>query len=211
MEYVESPSPLLRCGGGTDMPPSDDVDPLGEEAALMAATARGLFESGSYSGGGIAQATRRALDTQFVGAPHTGMIYTPPSYSDHVAVSLLMKDDLLDRVGSLDLIGDAPTRRAQPHKRQKSISSFFSSGLTSLSSSNGVPPPRSVAGAGEKRTAMSQETVKVAPKKKSLHSFFGSTNALARSENGSSGGINLSSNRRPSAVSYTHLTLPTKA
>jgi hypothetical protein len=59
------------------------VDP-----ALMAATACGLFESGSYAGGGIAPATRRALDTQFVGVPHTGMVYTPPGYSDHIAVSL---------------------------------------------------------------------------------------------------------------------------
>jgi hypothetical protein len=180
------------------MPSNDDVDPLGEEAALMAATARGLYESGSYAGGGIAPATRRALDAQFVGAPHTGMIYTPPSYSDHVAVSLLMTDDFSVRVGRLDLIGDAPTRRAQPHKRQKSISSFFSSDSTTSSSSNGFPLPRSGAGAGAgyKRTATSQETAKVAAKKKSLHSFFGNTNAVARNENISAGGTNPSSNRK---------------
>ena len=213
MEYVEplpppgvdgqSPPPLLRCGGRD---PPEDCDALGEEAALMAATACGLFESGSYAGGGIAPATRRALDTQFVGAPHTGMIYTPPGYSDHVAVSLLMRDALSDRVGRLDLMGDAPTRRAQPHKRQTSISSFFSSGgSTSMSSSSnaGVPPRSVTSAAGEKRTVSNEETATKAalPKKKSLHSFFGNcNNAVVGNENGPAlaGVTKPSSDRRPS-------------
>merc|ERR1719491_2655108 len=49
----------LRCG--KELHPN----PLGEEAALMAATAGGLFQAGSFAGGGIADATKRALDTQF--------------------------------------------------------------------------------------------------------------------------------------------------
>jgi hypothetical protein len=213
MEYVEplpppgvndhSPPPLLRCGGRD---PPEDYDTLGEEAALMAATACGLFESGSYAGGGIALATRRALDTQFVGAPHTGMIYTPPGYSDHIAVSLLMRDALSDRVGRLDLMGDAPTRRAQPHKMQRPISAFFSSGgSTSMSSSlNAGVPPRSVTGAaGEKRAVSNEKTATKAapPMKKSLHSFFGNcNNAVVGNENGpaSAGVTKPSSNRRPS-------------
>ncbi|KAL3810016.1 hypothetical protein ACHAXA_006131 [Cyclostephanos tholiformis] len=176
MEYVEPLPPLppndvgcrsmslLRCGGrDASHPKYVDVDPMGEEAALMAATACGLFESGTYTGGGIAPATRMALDTQFVGKPHTGILYTPPSYSDHVAVSLLMKDDLLsNRIGTSDLIDDGPTRKAQPHKRQRPISSFFSSGgmtstsSSSLSSCNGFPPS-SIAVSGEKRSTISGE------------------------------------------------------
>jgi hypothetical protein len=205
MEYVEPLPPLppndvgcrsmslLRCGGrDASHPKYVDVDPMGEEAALMAATACGLFESGTYTGGGIAPATRMALDTQFVGKPHTGILYTPPSYSDHVAVSLLMKDDLLsNRIGTSDLIDDGPTRKAQPHKRQRPISSFFSSGgmtstsSSSLSSCNGFPPS-SIAVSGEKRSTISGEMSEVAgPRKKSLHSFFGNSNS-----NNSTGNVN---------------------
>jgi hypothetical protein len=173
----------------------------------MAATACGLFESGSYAGGGIAPATRRALDTQFVGVPHTGMVYTPPGYSDHIAVSLLMKDSLLsDRVGTLDLIDDVHTRKAQPHKRQRSISSFFSSGGTgstsSLSSSNGYPTLSAVAVAGEKRTLNSREMSKAtAPKKKSMHSFFGNSNNAGNvNESASAGGTKSSSSKKPAVA-----------
>lgn len=226
MEYVE-PLPastpddvggttmsLLRCGGRDASHPKnayvDPLDPLGEEAALMAATACGLFESGSYAGGGIAPPTKRALDTQFIGVPHTGMVYTPPGYSDHIAVSLLMKDGLLsDRVGTLDLIDDAPTRKAQPHKRQRSISSFFSSGGTastsSLSSSNGLAPRLATNIAGEKRTLSDREMPKTttAPKKKSLHSFFGNPNNNSLGNvNGSAlaGGTKSSSHKKPTVA-----------
>lgn len=127
MKFVEpSDGKSLRCGI------DQDIDPLGKEAALSAATANGLFEPGSFAGGGIAIATKRALDTQF-GLAHTGMIYTPPSYSDHIAVSLLMKESFRELIGTLDLLNDAPTRNAQPHKKQRSISSFF---VSSSSSSN---------------------------------------------------------------------------
>lgn len=68
-----------------------DEDPLTEEAALAAATARGKFQPVSFEGGGIVEASQEALDTQF-GPRHTGMIYTPPSYSDHIAISLLLAD-----------------------------------------------------------------------------------------------------------------------
>ena len=55
------------------------------------------------------------------------IIYTPPNYSDHVAVSLLLdsffqkdfvKNSKIDRK-------DAETKKSQPHMTQKSISDFF--------------------------------------------------------------------------------------
>merc|ERR1712183_774399 len=130
MEMIQSnEGQTLRCG--REQP---HETPLGEEAALMAATANGMFEGGSFAGGGIAAATKRALDTQFGdGKPHTGLIYTPPSYSDHIAVSLLMKDDFRDYVGQLKLGNDSLTRKAQPHKKQRSIASFFGNTKGSLS------------------------------------------------------------------------------
>ena len=111
----------LRTAGSTH-------DPLGETAALCAATANGGFQPVPFEGNGILEATQVALDSQF-GPSHSGIIYTPPSFSDHVAVSLLMDESSCRR----DLIlneQDKATRKAQPHKAQKSIASFFSGGAS---------------------------------------------------------------------------------
>ena len=203
MEYVEQPPQdgrLLRCGGGRDdndvvsplltnngVRRKKPVDPLSATAALMAATACGLFKSGSFAGGGIASATRRALDTQFVGVPHSGMIYTPPSYSDHIAVSLLLKDDItlnhhtIDSSNKLELMNDASTRKAQPHKRQRSISSFFSSGGTSTAASTSFSSMASSTvlqpDAGVKRQHISSSE-DISKAKKGLYSFFGKSNTV---------------------------------
>lgn len=107
----------LRTGGSMH-------DPLGEEAAICAATANGEFEPVSFEGNGIIEATQAALDTQF-GLQHSGMIYTPPSFSDHIGVSLLMEASFCPRDLQLDE-KDRATRKAQPHKAQTTISSFFS-------------------------------------------------------------------------------------
>jgi len=78
----------------------------------------------------MVEATRDALDSQF-GVPHTGHIYTPPTFSDHIAVSVLFHDDVMpDRHQKLQ--NDAATRKAQPHKQQKSIASFFQQAETAM-------------------------------------------------------------------------------
>ena len=108
--------PSLRCGATMD-------NPLGERAALCAATANGAFRPVSFEGEGIGAASQDALDSQF-GAPHTGIIYTPPSFSDHVGVSILLDEAFSQR----DLVlneKSAATRKSQPHKMQKSIASFL--------------------------------------------------------------------------------------
>ena len=107
---------LLRCA-------NFEGDPMSEEAAFHAATASGMFKGSSFEGGGIAAASQTALDTQF-GTSHTGIVYTPPSYSDHIATSLVFKDSFVDTSLELDE-SDAATKKAQPHKKQKSIASFF--------------------------------------------------------------------------------------
>ncbi len=147
----------LRCGT------EQHIHPLGTEAALSAATANGLFEPGSFAGGGIAVATKRALDTQF-GEAHTGMIYTPPSYSDHIAVSLHMKESFRELIGTLDLLNDASTRNAQPHKKQRSISSFFAATSSSSSvSANSATTSR------EKRKSLPEAK---SSKKSTVTTFF---------------------------------------
>ncbi|KAL7566705.1 hypothetical protein ACA910_017762 [Epithemia clementina (nom. ined.)] len=121
----------LRCCSKDD---TDEEFALGETAALRAATANGMFEPASYGGEGIQQASQAALDTQF-GEAHTGMIYTPPSFSDHIAVSVLLENEdggLLSQDHVLST--DAATRKAQPHKAQMSIASFFGAGNNQTSS-----------------------------------------------------------------------------
>jgi len=137
--YIDTgPNERLRCCKY----PQQKSD--NEEASLHAVTASGSFQGASYEGGGIASATQEALDTQF-DCPHTGIIYTPPSYSDHVAVSLLLKKDWRQLHMPLNLIldeKDSATKKSQPHKSQKSISSFFgnatSSSKKSITSDKGI-------------------------------------------------------------------------
>jgi len=122
MEFVEKSECLRSCEyNGEDF--------CSDEASLHAATASNQFQGASYGGGGIANATMRALETQF-GERHTGMIYTPPNYSDHIAVSLKMNNHF-ERYFSTSLVLKGNTKKSQPHKTQKSISSFFSSGKSS--------------------------------------------------------------------------------
>lgn len=137
----------LRCCGNVD-------EPLGEAAALQAATAGGQFQPASYGGGGINEASQQALDTQF-GKPHTGMVYTPPSFSDHIGVSLLLNDDLLQR----DLVlseSNSATRKSQPHKLQKSIASFF----PKSSAGTAKPKPKVLTNGGSNSTLKRSDLTK---------------------------------------------------
>lgn len=137
---------------------SDRDDSNSEAAALAVATANNGFQPVSFQGGGIAEASQSTLDSQF-GTPHTGMIYTPPSFSDHIAVSLLLSDDCR----SPDLVlneSDAATRKAQPHKTQKSIKSFF--GSASSKTTNTEPSTLSAKGTGQQN----------AQKRKGIQHFF---------------------------------------
>ena len=170
----------LRCGPSRDGDCKGagtgrtDLDPLGDAAALSATTASGLFEGGGY-GGGIATAPRRALDSQFLGGPHTGIVYTPPSYSDHVAISLLMKEGFGEEYcktadgGGLELGTDPETKKAQPHKKQRSIASFFGSGAKAANSNAGEKKRKQPTTSGLKGANPKKD-------KKSLHSFFGKQN-----------------------------------
>lgn len=110
-----------------------------ERAALRAAVAHGLFTAAPFDGSGMADAPATAYECQFY-YPHTGMVYTPPQYSDHIGVSLLLDDEALPelqkpakdrRLRPYDRV----TRQCQPHLRQKSIKSFFETATTCKSSS----------------------------------------------------------------------------
>lgn len=122
LKHAQPGTPLRTCD--SKISGKNIIDnPLSEESALRAATANGRFQPAAYEGGGIQEATQDALDTQF-GPAHTGMIYTPPTFSDHIAISVLFEDSILPRDLNLDG-NNVATRKAQPHKLQKSIASFF--------------------------------------------------------------------------------------
>ena len=168
----------LRCGC-TLMAASDGNSPrhkpTSEQAALCAATANGGFQPVSFEGGGIVEASQSILDTQF-GLQHTGMVYTPPSFSDHTAISLLLDDeccrDATER--SSVLTGDDPqTRKAQPHKAQMSICSFFKAPASS--NSNAIPSNTKPSGTNPVK------------RKHAFHNFTLSNSKSADGRNGNQG------------------------
>jgi len=190
---------LTEQRGTPTIPKEDDANPildfaLSEEAALRAATANGAFQGASFLGGGIASASRKILDTQF-GPPHSGIVYTPPSYSDHVGVSLLLtqeptfnndneskngnkkhsfQDENEDTTRMMKLVQnefilndkDAKTKKSQPFKAQKSIMNYFSPNST-----NSKPGPPS-SSQKRKQDFDKQRLVTKETKRNTLHSFF---------------------------------------
>ena len=118
------------------------------KAAHDAATNFNCFQPAPMDGSGMANAPEYAYQshlrghlkdtgTDFVqgsGNLHTGIIYTPPEYSDHVAVSLVL-DDAIRETAPLIVAGDRETKATQPHMAQKTLKSFF--GVPASKSSNG--------------------------------------------------------------------------
>jgi exonuclease III len=95
---------------------------LSEQAALEAATCDGRYQPVGYQGGGIAEASLETVERHY--RPKlTGMIYTPPSWSDHIAISLVMSNN--NNLQQAKLCLDKETRNTQPHLVQPSIASYF--------------------------------------------------------------------------------------
>jgi hypothetical protein len=75
--------------------------------------------------------------------PHTGIIYTPPDWSDHVAVAALLDLTMSEKV---QLQSDAATRDCQPHTKQKKIVDLFARAVP-----KGAQPPAAAAEAAPKK------------------------------------------------------------
>ena len=114
--------PRVQRGENGLRSPDPRILASSEEAALCAATANGAYKPVSFEGEGIAAVAKDVLDTQF-GPPHTGMVYTPPSFSDHIGISTMFDTVCMDK--SLVLDGGKETKAAQPHKAQRSIKAFL--------------------------------------------------------------------------------------
>jgi len=135
LDYIlcdEATAATLVATPTSELAGADDRHPgHSREAALQAATSFGRWHgalSRSFSEGeaglSIQQSDMRLNDTQFR-PPHTGLLYTPPSYSDHVAVCALFAG--LDHSGTLRLSVKA-TRTCTPWVAQPGLSSFFGRG-----------------------------------------------------------------------------------
>ena len=107
-------------------------------SSLDAATNFGMFREAPMDGSGMQSAAEDAYQSHLrghltytekdgKGNLHTGIIYTPPEYSDHVGVSLLLSDAIREP-GLLVLESDKATRDTQPHAKQQSIKNFFGAG-----------------------------------------------------------------------------------
>ena len=147
LSYLEKGNvPTLRCGtlentagNSNDSTKERSIQQdqitfaMSQEGAMSAITANGRFQPAPFDGNGIIEADRITLDTQFGDEqPHTGHVYTPPTFSDHIGVSLLLNDSVVTSIpihqvrSPLSLLwNDAVTRKSQPHKQQPRISTFF--------------------------------------------------------------------------------------
>lgn len=120
---------------------SFESHPNSSHAAWEMATANGKWEGSSLSGDGIGHcyaALQFGTSSQKPFPRHTGIVYTPPSYSDHVPVTALLQLPRPDKKEQKPAYcTQRQTKQTQPHKLQPSISQFFSS-TTKTKTSNKV-------------------------------------------------------------------------
>ena len=99
-----------------------------EEAAFRGAVAKhdsGLqYQPAPFDGGGISEAPMQLIEEQYR-CDGSGIVYMPPKWSDHAAISLFMPSLPSFERGSLKLQTDRSTKAAQPHMQNKSIKTMF--------------------------------------------------------------------------------------
>jgi exodeoxyribonuclease III len=130
-------------------------------ASSNAAVNFNAFQPAPFGGGGMPRASEEAYQVHLrghlkgasgllggKGNLHTGIIYTPPEYSDHVGVSLLLDDSIKAGMSlPLALKEDKETKATQPHQAQKTMLSFFGAAA--------AKPASSGAGAGSAKRPFS--------------------------------------------------------
>jgi len=115
---------LQHAQKGADLQAFGHSDPGSATAALRAATLGGLSQPSPFAGGGMPDLEEDEYLAQFGEAAATGIIYTPPQLSDHVATSLLISGcPLRSGIGASNR--DSVTQRCQPHRSAKRITDYF--------------------------------------------------------------------------------------
>ena len=85
---------ILRVDPGSSFDSKQRYECGGAEA-LRVTTANGHFQPARGDGTGLCAASLKGKNTQFHTIKHSGICYTPPTYSDHAAVTLIVDDDML--------------------------------------------------------------------------------------------------------------------
>jgi len=184
--FAESVRPEdFRLHGGCD-----EVAPGSEDAALRMATAFGNFQPVPFTGGGMSDPPMRVYDMQF-SEPHNGIVYTPPKYSDHVGVSLVLHlkaEEGSERIGGASASAaeeseaKRQTLKAQPHLQTRKISCFFQQGAAAGAAKGPTAQKKrpsagiSLGGAKKKMAPpppLQQQKAGGGKKQKTLFSFMG--------------------------------------
>ncbi len=132
-------------------------DPNSLQAAMNGCTAHGRWRPAEFSGGGIPEGTPHDYTLQFY-QPHTGMVYTPPAFSDHIGVSHIMRHIV---PANQTLQQDAATRATQPHRLQQKITAFFGiSAVGAAAAALSIPAPAAPAAPATERVVVAPAVIK---------------------------------------------------
>ena len=140
--FFTLPSPLPP----PPLPSQSSQDPYSAEAAAWACTEGGRWVAAPVEGGGIQDDPEETYTCQFR-APSSGILYTPPQYSDHIGVSVLLElGEEEDRRRRGEEPGEGrddgrkeeeeefwknaqkSMKETQPHKTQRKLKDFFGGG-----------------------------------------------------------------------------------
>jgi exonuclease III len=142
----------------------DEWDGLPQAAAMRAVTQNGRFRPVPFTGGGMQELEAADCDLQFVTCPaHTGMVYTAPQLSDHVAISTLLDfsavgHDVCQRPANVTL--SPSTRECMYRTQQRSIASFFQpkgkATLPAEAATDAVAPPPTKANRSQSNTVAAE-------------------------------------------------------
>ena len=121
IDYILATGPLFKSHALAGPPLVDEED---EAGALRACTAGGRWLPAPMSGPcrGLQEAPMSTHHTQFT-PPHTGIIYTAPAASDHVAVSVLFDESVIQ--GRPLTLGTDEATRACSFRPPAKITAFF--------------------------------------------------------------------------------------
>lgn len=114
-----------HASAGAGLASSGRLSPNSAAAALSAATYDGISQPAPFNGG-MPELEEDEYFAQFRAdkeGPSSGIVYTPQQLSDHVAVSLLLRQVPVATTANSQQ--RSQTQRCQPHLKSKRITDFF--------------------------------------------------------------------------------------
>ena len=123
------------CDVAGDNDPHTDFDGAAARAGLLGATASGRFQPAPFSGGGLPDMSKPLCEIQFSTPRQTGVVYTAPQLSDHMAVTLLLDGVALTPRTGTGIQGLSESTKECMHRpKQPGIMAMFAKRTHSSSS-----------------------------------------------------------------------------